>query len=325
MVEEKLTGFKQVKTEIETGYRTGANILITTFPGYSVNRYLKKIAESAEFDGLVYINTSGKELGKYNLLDFDFVDNFKESLAIVEHYVKQAKLDQKFTVFINAPWSLNNETFEKSYLGTHHYRTFKYKKPEIETAKLFAINLGVELNDTELKKFYALAGGVGRLGKFLLLHRELLEMEPKEILKNEEVVRMVKYLCSVYTRVSDEELEDYGVIENGKFSSGLVDEYFKNNISPNRSQIKINRDLSVYEFGDKTTVITGGEADLLRFMVNNDGVIKKDEVAEVKWGDKSYVEFSDEAIKKTMQRLSEKLEKHRIEAIHGYGYKLILK
>lgn len=319
---EVLSKYQDVRREIEKNSSLGINALVLTFPGYSVSRYFKKIAESGEIPNLKYINRRGESLEKYNLIDVDFATD-ADAMAIVEEYLKMASLDQKFTVLINAPWILDTYKFGNSYLGSHHYSVYRYTRPDIETLKLFAKTLGVHLTENDLKKVYKMAGGVGRLSKLLLTSDGLFKKSPEEVLKVEGVEKMIKPLVEAYGRVGKEVLTEYGVVENNIFTSSLVAEYVKIHPLSERFEIKIDKSLDLYENGEKASTLGRFETMLLEYMVENGGVITKDKISEIKWGDGEYAAFSDDAIKKTMLRLGDKMKKHKLSAIHGYGYKLI--
>ncbi len=92
---------------------------------------------------------------------------------------------------------------------------------------------------------------------------------------------------------------------------------------PERFDIKIDKFLDLYEIGEKTSTLGKFEAMLLEYLIDNGGVITKDKISEIKWGDGGFAGFSDDAIKKTMLRLGDKMKKYKLSAIHGYGYKLI--
>ena len=90
----------------------------------------------------------------------------------------------------------------------------------------------------------------------------------------------------------------------------------------NNEAIVINKDLTFIEEGEaRETPLIKAERDILEHLLS-EGVVTREKVADFKWGDGSYDNFSDQAINKTIQRLNKKLIKHRITAIPKVGYKL---
>jgi DNA-binding response OmpR family regulator len=89
-------------------------------------------------------------------------------------------------------------------------------------------------------------------------------------------------------------------------------------------KLKLNFDLSFEEDGvESQTKLTLAEKRILEELVKNEGQITREKIADFKWGEGSYDEFSDQAINKAVKRLNVKLTKYRLKAILGVGYKAV--
>lgn len=134
---------------------------------------------------------------------------------------------------------------------------------------------------------------------------------------------ILRPLVEAVLRCNEEELGKLGIIGQGKWRSQilekLVDRERKNVIN-----LIVNPDLTINEDSKiNENRFTAVEKAVLEEMLRNNGMVNKEKVAEAKWGENSYDSFSDQAINKTMRRLSSKLKKYRVSSLTGVGYKLV--
>jgi hypothetical protein len=88
-------------------------------------------------------------------------------------------------------------------------------------------------------------------------------------------------------------------------------------------EIEVGDDLVMMEDGQKTgETMTVLEKQIVEYAATHGGIIPKEKIAEFKWGEGSYDQYSDQAIGKTMQRLEKKLHKYQLSALIKVGYKL---
>lgn len=318
-----LDEYKNLRKELIRLSKINVNFLIVTFVGYSVSYYLKKILEDKKLN-IAYIYERNQNLTKYNILDLDFYSN-PDALKIVEEYLKSANLNQKFAVVINTPQILDSEDFKKTYIGTHFYSIYKFKKPRFDTIKVYARDMKVKLDETESKTTYSLTGGIGRLGKYILTNKDLIKLSPNELIENENIVKLIKPIVEVYSKNTKSLKEEFGVIEVGKYSSALIDAYLAKNPMGSNLEVEVSQDLFLIENGKTQSKLNGVEAKIVRFLILNNYLIEKEKIADIKWGEGSYDKYSDQAIVKTIRRLNKKFVNYKMKTISKVGYKLIEK
>lgn len=159
--------------------------------------------------------------------------------------------------------------------------------------------------------------------KFLLTHKEILDDSISKILESADFKRVFLSTARVIARCNKETLLKLGIMEVEDFKGGILKAYFRNNPLRPQIDIKINPDLTFSEdsgVGGKR--LLKSERLILEDMVKNEGVIAKEKVADFKWGEGSYDQYSDQAIAKTIMRLKSKLKKYTIIALPGFGYKI---
>lgn len=318
-----LPEYKNLEEELDRCVKLNVNFLIVTFVGYSVSFFLKKILEKKK-EGITYINQGGQKLSKYNILDLDFSSN-PNALAIVENYIKSASLDQKFAVVINTPHILTSPEFRKSYVGTHFYSIYKFKKPEFEKTSLYVSDMNQKLSKEKIQKLHNLTGGIGRLGKYLLTNPKLLELDSKKLSSNEDIIKLIYPIVDTYSKCFDDVLTEFGVKENGHYTSEIIDTYIKNHPTEISFKINISPELNLIENNSDPIALNNVEAQIIKNIMINKGLIEKEKIAEIKWGEGSYDKYSDQAIVKTIRRLNKKMKFYKFATISKVGYKLVEK
>lgn len=179
--------------------------------------------------------------------------------------------------------------------------------------EIFANELGVEAAKAELARIYRLTGGVGKWVKWFLVHPE----------ESEDFKLVLEPTARLIGECSDEQLKKLGLWENGGWKGEILAKYFQENQRRKRWEIEITADLSVVEKGQASGVrLTKLEAEILGQMAKNEGVVTKEGVSDLKWGEGKYDKFSDQAINKGMRRLDKKLKVYTVKTIPGYGFKL---
>ena len=318
-----LPEYKDLEKELDRCVKLNVNFLIVTFVGYSVSFFLKKILEEKR-DDIAYINQEDQKLSKYNILDLDFCSN-QNALEIVERYIKSAKLDQKFAVVINTPHVLETDEFKRSYIGTHFYSVYKFKRPELEATKVYTDLMKVKLDKSKTKRLYELTGGIGRLGKYLLTNTNLLDLDIKTISDEESISKLISPIINTYSKSTDTQLEEFGVKRNGQFTSEIIDKYIKKHPLETSLKINVSSDLLLFENYSESCSINNVESQIIKYIILNKGLIEKEKIAEIKWGEGSYDKYSDQAIVKTIRRLNKKMKFYKFVTISKIGYKLVEK
>ncbi len=317
----RLPEYIELEKELDKNIKLGVNFILSSFEGYSISYFLKKYMEKKP-KNVSYIDQAGIKLSKYNILDFDFCEN-PNALTIIEEYIKSAELDQKFAVVINDPSIFDKDDYKNSYIGVHHYSTYYFKKPLLEYVKTYTKDMKVEFSKEDINKIYELSGGIGRLVKFLIVNRGLIDLPVTEIVINKSVIDLIAPVVKVIQNSNELTLNMFGVKNDGKFTSKIIETYLVENKISIHPQIKILKDLTLNENGENKERLNKIEAMVLQSILDNDGLIEKAKVADLKWGEGSYDQYSDQAIAKTILRINRKLNNYKIVAIPKYGYKII--
>ena len=320
--------YKKFASKMEEMARERASIVVITIPGlgvsYFVGKYLEKTGK-----GEKRIVEEGQKLADFNFLDLDFDKRgAEEGLRLVDDYMKQADLKQKFVVVVNTPWLLKGKAYKSSYLASHVYDSWVMRVHDKKETIDFVDDLGIKLSDKEMKRLFELSGGISRLIKYLAVNKEELEMPINEIVESEDILRIFEKSLEVIGKTDDEWLVRMGIKNNqNEFVSELVGGLLKKRMKIKGVEIEVGRDMSVYEYGKRGKErLTGMEAVLLKALIaDGDLLLTRDKIADLKWEGESYDKYSDQAIGKAMLRLGEKLKKHKLVAIPKLGYKLELK
>lgn len=317
----QLPEYKNLEKEINKNFRLKINSLLITIVGYSAKYFVKKYIERNP-KKVNYIFKPDQKLGKYNILDVDFSEN-ERALDIIESYIKQADLKQKFMVVINTPHILDVKEFKRSYIGAHYYSKYLFKKPGFDYIKNYSKEMGVKLNNNSLRHLYKLTGGIGRLTKYLLVNSNLITLRGKELIDLEDIKNLIEPIVREASKCSKATLKLLGVYEKDNFSSSIINEHFLRNGIPLPLEIEITPDLYLFEKKNRVCRINKVESEILKHILENNGIIEKEKIADIKWGEGSYDKYSDQAIVKTIRRLNKKIIYYNFKTISGVGYKLI--
>ena len=314
--------YLEFATALDSAIEKGANLLIVCVPGMSVTYFLKKFLERKKDSKIKYISASDERLEEFNVLDLNF-DKNPDGLALAESYFKQATLRQKFALVINTPQLLDSQEFQNSYVASHITSIYQFHTLDLEMVKIFAEELHTKLPANSLQNVLTLTGGIGRLVKFIVINKDLLNLPLAELIQREDLKLALLPSANVISQCDQEILKRLGIKTGDSFTSQILAKYFETNPTTERISIRVNPDLTFYEQTNLSkNRLNKTEAQILKFMVENQGVVTKEKISEIKWGEGEYDKFSDQAIGKTMQRLGKKLVRYKLEVIPSVGYKL---
>jgi hypothetical protein len=318
-----LNSYKKLAQLIVEQREHKTNSIILSLPGAGISYYLKKFIERNK--DVCYITSSEEPTSSFNILDLNFDSNI-EAQEWCENYLKKSQPEQKFLIVINTPDIIESSNFNTSYLGRHIFNIFFFDFKDDEAIIEMAERLNITINEDHKNKITQLTGGIGRWTKYFLNHQEMIDMPILSILENDDLIRIITPTTEIIKRCSNELKEKLGVWENGGYKSTLLQEYSKLITSKQSFDIDIQPDLTLKELGENSgETLVPIEAEILKYILNNDGVIEKEKTADIKWGKGSYDNYSDQAINKTMRRLDKKLNKYKIKTIPSYGFKLTLR
>ncbi len=312
--------YLEFEFELAKNIKSQVNYLIVTVPGMGASYYVKLFLEKRSQKEVSYINTAGQKLSEYNILDLDF-DKNERALEETIGYFKVASVVQKFAVLVNTPYLLESEEYRRSFVASHVYQTYYFRARTREEVAVIVKDIDKSLDKGQTERIYALSGGIPRLVKFLVYHKDLLEKKTAEIASEPDLTAVMVPTARVVEKCKEVDLIKLGVRSNNSWISELLGNYFAH-MPIARFDIGISQDLRLSEEGKETGNLSKFEAEVLKLMLDNSGFVTKEQVAEVKWGKDSYDEFSDQAVNKAMRRLDEKLTKYRIKAIPKHGFRM---
>lgn len=313
---ENRESYKNLKKWLDEQRRLKTNGAIITFPGcgltFRINKYLEINKDVA------LIVKEGEDLKDFNILAISFVGN-ELVLKIIDDYLRMASSNQTIIVVIDNSSLLDSDKFKNSLLSTRIYEYYWHGVFN----RLETLDLITEL-DKEVKsidEISKLSGGIARLIKFLCLKGDNRNIN--ELIKDIVFQSICRPMIEVTKNSSIDYLERLGVARNGKIVSVLLNKILGEiwfNVD-----IKVDRDLSLVENGQRGKKLARVEKEILLKMIENNGYLSKEKVAEIKWGSENFADFSDQAINKTMRRLAAKMKIYTIETIWKTGFKLVKK
>jgi len=307
--------FAKIKEASEKKYNLG----LVSLPGSGATFYLKKIVEEKMIEDVRYIYEPGQELGDFNLLDLDF-NKDKKALEIADSYIKSAGTKQKFVVVINTPEVLKTPRYLESITSNRIFEYVYMPQMDEYRATILATNSLVDFDELVIKKIINKTGGIARLVKYFLLHQNKIEWDYKKLEEEKEFNAVFLPTIKSIKQCDKETLEKMGIVSGNMYFSPLLQEYFEI-----YTKLEISFDLGgvVYEKGLQLEgKFLKHEIELLKLSLENDGLITKEEVSRVRWGEGDYEKFSDQAIKKIVLRINKKLKEYIFEAVPTIGYKL---
>lgn len=315
--------YQEFKSILDKNIDQKGNGLIITLPGFGASYFIKYYLQENP-DRAVYIDGSGQNLGDYSILDFSESQS-DIWLKFVEEYFKKAGLQQKLTVVVSDPAILESESYKKSWLPAHLYSEFYLRARDEADTETFTHELNPKLNKEQVRQIFEWSGGIARIIKYLALNPEELKKGIGEMVAKSRLQDLVLPIITEAKKCSKKMRETLGILEGEKVRSGILNSLWQSTATNMGLKIEVRSDLSVWEDGEQLPEkVTKREADILAATLSGEGIITKDKISEIKWGNGEYEKFSDQAVGKTIQRLNIKLKKYKFEAIIGVGYKLKL-
>lgn len=317
--EDRFPQYQELLKFVRDLIGSNASGLLVSVPGMGASFYCKHLVDSLK--GVTYINEIGKELSSFNILDFDF-DSDEQAVTKVDEYFKKAGVDQKFLVIVNRPDFIETSKISNTFFGRRVYKNYWFRTNDLMETREMVRTFWEEATEEDVRKIFELSGGLGRLVKLLSSNRELADLEFGKLVNREDVVNLVRPTAVVVGMIAGETGAKMGLIVDGKIVSGLVKYFIKEN-GAKFVDLSVGEDMIVTEKNVRGEEITKLEKQIIEYSVSSeDNVISKEKIAEFKWGEGSYDEFSDQAVSKTMQRLNSKLKKYWFEPLPKVGYKL---
>lgn len=301
--------------------RLKSSSMIISLPGMGISYFSDKFIEAHNDLNIKRIKTENEDLADFNILDLDF-DKNKNALGVADKLFKKATGEQKFAVVINTPYLIHTDQFRDSYMSSRMYKKFFFKVFDKTATAVFLRDIDPNASDEVIDKIQTYTGGIARLSKYFVVNPEKIDLTTKEIIVDEDFKLLFHPTVAEIQRTHEKDLEAMGIKQNGQFTSKLIESHFSVHAEDIGSTIKLFKDLSFSENENMNPdKLIRVERDILRQLLK-EGVITREKIADLKWGQGSYDKFSDQAINKTVQRLNRKMKEHQIASIPKVGYKL---
>jgi hypothetical protein len=307
MLEDRLA-FQRLSTWLVDAKSKNINVTIVSLPGIGLSHYLKVYSQENNQD-VSYITdiNSLPSLKSQNIIDISFHQS-PDIYESIDKVVLASDVNQKFIIVIDDPSWLRSAHKDNCRFLSRVYRTEFFPTHAPEDIKAMSLEINPKLSPAQLKEIVDQSCGLARLIKYLSLNSPL----------DDNLKIITQPLISVLSKCTDEEITKFGIQ-----LSPLITKLLKEQYSISGYKISINNDYSVTEGDCKfSNILSLPERDILQFIIDNQGKISKDKIAEIKWGSDSYDSYSDQAIRKTVVRLSSKLKKYRIRPISKVEYRL---
>lgn len=322
MIEFDGKPYLEIETELNRSRKVKANLILVSLPGMGLNHYLKRYIEAYEKQGVVKLEESTQALGLYNI--FIWSRSWGEdALGVIDGFLRRASVSQKFGLGITRPWLLETEEYKKSYLSHHVYKTIYVKV--FDDKDIFEIlkTRKVTCPKGDVKKILDLTGGIPQLVKHLVVGlTDDTSLEVNSLLTDLNLKTILETISNSIKKCSPKVLMEMGIMDElGGIRSELLRIVYESQVEEGGWTLEVGFDLSLVENGIKgETKVTAQEKSIVEKMVSGGGKISKEEVSDIKWGTGKYDEYSDQAINKTMRRLSQKLTTCQITTIPKVGY-----
>ena len=313
--------YRQLGLKIDECRELHCHLLLITLPGIGTTHLLRHYLAYHPQVAINFINVPDQPITtEFNFLDLDF-DTNHDALSQALTYFQQADYRQKFALILNYPALLSDPTYLQSQLPRRLLTRFYLPAFSASDLDQFLRIDFPQLSDKDSQKIYELSGGICRFAKYLLANRQCLDLSPAEIVQLPEIAPIITPTIDAIRTSPPDVLTKLNILQDGQYHSSLVAAALNlTNISP---QININSDLTFSENGQPSPhPLNKIESKILNYLLQNDYFISREKVAEFKWGENQYDEFSDLAISKTMRRLKEKLTVSTLKTIPKTGWQL---
>ena len=292
-----------VKT-IDYHLKAKSNLLILNLPGMGATHFLQ--AYSRKNKNICYIDTPNQQILDTNILNLHFNNN-PDAPQVVQDYFSQATKYQKFIVSLNLPHLTEDTEFKKKFNFLSNLYSHYYLPPlDLHDSKIMLDEINPTFTKKQINQIHTDGQGICRLLKFFGLNHQK-NYNPSELSLVTTPLTDVLSKCS----------SDLGSKFNLTSTSILPFSYHQ------KIDININFDLS---FSEKSQLnyqkLTKEESLILKFLLQNNYQITKEQIADIKWGKDTYDKFSDQAITQAIRRLKSKLKAYQINTIPNVGYSL---
>lgn len=307
--------YQQLAKEIDHCITSHCHLLIITLPGLGATHLLQHYKSLHQDIDINYLNSTSQQISDtYNILDVRFDQ--------IEEYFQKANYQQKFAVVVSQPNLLESVQYLESDLPRKFSKVFYLGAFTPEDTNIFIDFINPNINKTQKEQIYSLSGGIPRLTKYLCVNPENIDLDPKIVVTNPIISNILGPTVSAINKTDKIALEKLHLKLDGKFFSPIISMMTVDR--PKSVKITINFDLTFSE-NNQTNVVALNkiESQILDYMIHNNNSITREKIAELKWGDKSYDDFSDLAITKTMRRLRHKLSIYTLKTIPKTGYTLV--
>lgn len=299
--------------------KTGNGAVVVGLPGMGVSHFLEIFAKQMK---LPLIDGSSEVVGQVVILNPDFLGN-REAIERVVSVYQKAGIGQKIILGVNAPAFLYSSELSSPQISSRWYGTYWLETRDKGDLMLLAEELSVKLTTLELEKLEEMTGGVARFAKYFILNKEKMEKSAIDLWEDGDWRRMVKPFLAEAKKCKGEWLVKMGLVdENWIWKSTYLSTWMKE--EKGSLAVGVEGDVWLVELGEKIITLMPFEAKIVRYLIDHDGVIEKDKIAELKWGNAGEG-VSDQAIAKSMQRLGIKFRHHVLRPIPKIGYQLRLK
>lgn len=313
---EQQGSYQRLATWFDKQKSLGMNGIVVTFPGCGFSHRAEVYAKNKK--DVAMILKEGEPLLSFNIIILSFISNGL-SIKVVDDYLKMATSEQKIIVAIDDVSFLESESFKTSYLAGHVYDFLWFGAFDENEMMGVAKDMGDFEGD--LTSLYKLSGGISRLVKYLCKRSENRDL--KDLVTDPGLQSICRPMLEVIKKSSLVDLERLEIAKRGEVKSMILRKLQKE--MGMVINIKVGKDLALLEDGVTGEKLARVEKEILEKMLELDGYLSREKVAEIKWGKEDFSDFSDQAINKTMRRLSSKMKKYKIETIWKTGYKLVKK
>ncbi len=309
----------RLATSLSQAIKTGSGAVVVGLPGMGVSHYLEIFAKQMK---LPLTDGSSEVAGEVVILNPDFLGNSRAIERVVRMYQK-AGTEQKIILGVNAPAVLYSSELSSPQISSRWYGMHWLETRDRGDLGLLAEELAVKLTTLELEKLEEITGGVARFAKYFILNKEKMEKSAEELWEDSDWRRMAKPFLTEAKKCKGEWLTKMELVDgNGVWKSAYLSTWMKE--EKGSLAVGVEGEVWLVELGEKIITLMPFEVKIVRYLIDHDGVIEKDKIAELKWGNATEG-VSDQAIAKSMQRLGGKFRHHVLKPIPKIGYQLILK
>lgn len=306
--------YRQLESEIDTSIKQKNHMLIITLPGLGATHLLQHYLKNHPKNDIKYITTTNQPISDtYNFID---IDNTKLNfINQIETYFNNANFHQKFILIINRPSILKSSQYLNSVLPKRFLKVFYLSAYNQKDTEIFIKDINPNISSTDIKLTYKLSAGIPRLAKFFCTNIKLIHQDQKTYIDDQILNNIISPTISAILETDPDILTKLNI----DLKNPIISHFIKNDL--NNINIKINFDLTFSEKNNlNPNTLNKIESQILKYMTENNFSISREKVAEFKWGENQYDEFSDLAITKTMRRLKHKLSLYTLKTIPKTGY-----